>query len=348
MSFHTNGDTRVWNEHQDFRAKATRGVALAALALFLPFTLYAFREGLYLIGLGGAHITVCLAINTWLIGRGLDHEPATLFCLVPGGTLFMGLAFTIDGNVASIWCFPSVLACYCMLGGIRARIANALILLVALPMAWHTLASIEAARFTASLLAVSVFASILVREIDAQQRRLKRQLDHDPLTGLLNRTSLMPRLHSAIEALDLALESSALLAIDLDHFKGINDRFGHQTGDRVLCETARLLREEIGAGGAVFRIGGEEFLVLLPGHDGILARRRAERLRVAIASGDILEDRAVTASIGVAALRMSDDASSWMQRADERLYQAKRAGRDRVMPAMPADADACVRMTVSS
>ncbi len=333
---HMSGGTRTWDSHGDYRARATRGVALAALTLLLPFTVYALVRELYVVVAGGTFIIVMLILNTWLVARGRDHEPVTLYGLLPGGIVFMALAFRVDGDIASIWCFPSILACYCMLGGRKARFANAMILVVAVPMAWLTMSPVEAARITAALVAVSVFAGILVHEIDAQQRKLRFRLDHDPLTGLLNRTSLNDRLQRAIDVHRRTRESAALMAIDLDHFKSINDRFGHDTGDRVLCEVARLFRQKVGDDGAVFRTGGEEFLILLHDAGDGGARPRAEALRAMVASSVFLSGRVVTTSIGVATLRDSDDRESWTRRSDERLYAAKRAGRNRVVSADPA------------
>lgn len=328
---HMSSGTRIWNTHGDYRAKATRSVALAALMLLLPFTLIALYRELYIVAFGGTYIISVLVINTQLVARGRDHEPLTLYGLVPGGVVCMALAFLVDGNMASIWCFPSVLACYCMLGHRKAMIANAMILSVAVPMMWWTLDTISSARFTASLAAVSLFASILVREIDAQQQRLKYQLDHDPLTGLLNRTSLKRRLKSAIDAFQNRSEPATLLAIDLDHFKRVNDRYGHDTGDLVLCEVARLLKQHATDNGMVFRLGGEEFLVLLCDLDRGGALLQAELIRAAIADAPILQGHPVTVSIGVASLLVADDRQSWTQRSDSRLYAAKRAGRNQVM-----------------
>jgi len=326
-----SGGTRIWEAHGDYRAKATRGVALAALTLLLPFTLYALFREIYVVAFGGAYITAILVINTLLVARGRDHEPMTLYALVPGGILCMSLAFRIDGNMASIWCFPSILACYCMLGRRKAMLANMMILAVAVPMMWSTLDTVVCARFTASLVAVSLFASILVREIDAQQQRLRYQLDHDPLTGLLNRTSLKRRLEGAINAFHDTLAPATLLAVDLDHFKSVNDRFGHDTGDLVLCEIARLLKRHFANDGAVFRLGGEEFLILLTGNDEDAARKRAESLRATIDRTVILQGYTVTASIGTASLRASDNRQSWARRSDDRLYAAKHGGRNQVV-----------------
>lgn len=345
-----SGGTRIWESHGDYRAEATRGVALAALMLLLPFTVYALYRELYVIACGGLYITTILVINTQLVARGRDHEPMTLYGLVPGGIFFMALAFQFDGNMASIWCFPSILACYCMLARQRAIVANAMILIVAVPMMWFSLDMIVSARYTASLVAVSLFASILVREIDAQQIRLKYQINHDPLTGLLNRTTLKDQLSQAISAYQHSLVPATLLAVDLDHFKTVNDRFGHDTGDVVLREVARLLKQHVASGGIVFRLGGEEFLVLLTGHDEKVARTNAELLRATIANTVIIQGHQITASIGLANLRASDTRKSWSSRSDDRLYAAKHAGRNRViaqgLTSMARADDNCTASTV--
>lgn len=325
------GGTRIWETQGDYRTKATQGVAFAVLMLMLPLTLYALFRGHYVVGFGGFYITTILVINTMLIARGRNHEPMTLYGLVPGGIVCMALSFSVDGNLASVWCFPSILACYCMLSRRKAVVANTMIMSVAVPMMFWTLDPVDAARLTASLLCVSLFANILVREIDAQQQRLRFQLDHDPLTGLLNRTSLKRQLQDAISAYKIKSVPATLLAIDLDHFKSVNDRFGHDTGDRVLCEIARLLKQDASFDGAAFRLGGEEFLILLTGNDEHEARSRAETVRTTIAAAVILQGHPVTASIGTAHLRATDDEQSWTRRSDNRLYAAKHNGRNCVV-----------------
>lgn len=326
-----SGGLRNWEPQGDYRAKATRGVALAAVILLLPFTFYALLREVYVVALGGIYITTVLIISSQLVARGRDQEPMTLYALVPGGILFMSLAFMVDANMASIWCFPSILACYCMLSLRKAIIANLLILVFAVPMMWSNLDIVVSARLTASLVAISLFASILVREIDAQQRKLIYQLNHDPLTGLLNRMSLKARLQDSIVAYQNGLTPATLLAVDLDHFKNVNDRYGHDTGDQVLCEVARLLKRHAGDSGAVFRLGGEEFLILLVGSDAIGARERAESLRIQIAEAVILQGHQITISIGLATLLADDDRARWTRRSDNRLYAAKRSGRNRMV-----------------
>ena len=156
---------------------------------------------------------------------------------------------------------------------------------------------------------------------------------HDPLTGLLNRRAIFEDPASC-------RTQRHLLAIDLDHFKTINDRFGHATGDRVLVATAGVLRDAVahlpGEGHAAVRVGGEEFLVLLATEDAAIAlsvaeaiRRRLERMGAGIEP----ETLCVSASIGLATQRPGEPIDAAYSRADASLYRAKEAGRNRVMRA---------------
>jgi diguanylate cyclase (GGDEF)-like protein len=164
---------------------------------------------------------------------------------------------------------------------------------------------------------------------------LRRQAFYDPLTGLYNRRSLddfIKRRHA-----DWRRNGSAysMLMIDLDFFKQINDRFGHDAGDQVLRETAALLKQIVRANEAAFRFGGEEFLLVVDSAAPEEALRCAERVRRAIeelrvtGNGRILP--AITASIGVAGCPVDSDVpADLLQRADEALYAAKAGGRNRV------------------
>ena len=117
----------------------------------------------------------------------------------------------------------------------------------------------------------------------------------------------------------------------MDHFKRVNDVFGHDTGDVVLCKVARLLEQNISNDCSVFRLGGEEFLILLGHNDANDAQTHAELLRLNISQTTILPDFPITVSIGVANLRVSDDNDSWRRRSDNLLYMAKLNVRNRVV-----------------
>lgn len=315
----------------DFRARAALGVALTALTLLLPFAIGSFWAGQIATGTGTAGIVAILAINAVSVIRRQDHQLLTLYGLVPAGMVFMSQVFLHDGFIGSLWCFPAILGSFCMLSEPRARVANGIILVIALPMAFHTLEPYLAARVAATLLAVSLFATIVVRVIDEQQTLLRQLALHDPLTGLLNRISLRRTLDAEIGR--VGASPACLLALDIDHFKRINDTYGHETGDAVLCGISDILMAETDDRTSVFRPGGEEFLVVLPDCTQVEAAQVAERLRRSIAHAPLLKDDPVTVSIGVAPLCVSDDWMSWMREGDAQLYAAKHQGRDRVMMA---------------
>lgn len=152
----------------------------------------------------------------------------------------------------------------------------------------------------------------------------------DELTGLLNRKALtrrFPELKAQAVARD---EDLALVMCDVDHFKAVNDSHGHERGDRVLRAIADVLRLELRASDLVYRFGGEEFLVLVPGNDSADALLVAERLRCAVAAAEPAGLH-VTLSAGVASARGADVRfRDMVTAADTALYEAKRTGRNRV------------------
>jgi diguanylate cyclase (GGDEF)-like protein len=156
----------------------------------------------------------------------------------------------------------------------------------------------------------------------------------DPLTQLFNRRQLDERLKTEFAYARRHDTSLHALMVDLDHFKPINDRFGHQAGDRVLREVARCLEHVLRIEDVVGRYGGEEFLIAIRGVDELGARALGERLRSTIAGLGIKHlDRPVpvTVSIGIGELRAShESAEDLLRAADQALYEAKAGGRDQV------------------
>ncbi|MGZ8649346.1 MAG: GGDEF domain-containing protein, partial [Solirubrobacteraceae bacterium] len=186
--------------------------------------------------------------------------------------------------------------------------------------------------FALSLLLVAIVSvhtvSTVLRDSDVEHRGAAIL---DPLTGMLNRAALVNRTAEIEHQSRLTGEPVAVILLDLDRFKLVNDTRGHATGDIVLREVAYRLRKELRAYDLLYRLGGEEFIVLLLGGTPATTHTTAERLRTAVAAGPIagLE---VTVSIGIAASARGT-AFVWddvFNRADAALYRAKADGRDRV------------------
>jgi len=179
---------------------------------------------------------------------------------------------------------------------------------------------------------VGLTAYRLARRVRQQNRELAALSSTDGLTRLPNHTAWLEAVEREFDRARREGHPSAVLMLDLDHFKAINDTHGHPAGDEVLRGVAEVLREALRLHDMPGRYGGEEFGVLLPGSDAAAAEAIAERIRKKIEWASFAGAVRVTASIGCAALE-PDDAhpGAWVARADRALYRAKAAGRNRAM-----------------
>lgn len=202
---------------------------------------------------------------------------------------------------------------------------------------------IMAALAVASFLSLATIIHRLVHHLRLRlheaEARLQQMAITDELTGLHNRRYLMQRLSAEIKRMGRDRRSLACIHFDLDHFKRVNDTFGHAAGDRVLQEVAATARRQFRESDILSRSGGEEFVALLPGTDRQGARETAERLRQSIVETPIALDDgrsiSVSASFGVAVLDCDPDdggdaGTGLLKCADDALYQAKAKGRNRV------------------
>lgn len=297
------------------------------------------REHAAVLALAAIGLTAALASGTNLLGV------VTVTAATMGWTLLRtafevrsGLAGEFGARVAQ-WCAwpPAVVGTLLALRGALAPL-------------WREQLAVgihgAAASSTGLVFAFMVFGLVLNTTLLAMVvyrlvRRLQFQSDHDVLTGLLGRRPMERRIQEEAARGRRNGTPYALLSIDIDHFKGINDGYGHAVGDAVLTRVARALRDAARAEDSVARMGGEEFWALLPGVDLASAQAAAERLRLCVrglAHPDTDPPLRVSVSIGVAASERADEpAASLLRRLDRALYAAKAAGRDCVRLARHGD-----------
>jgi diguanylate cyclase (GGDEF)-like protein len=186
------------------------------------------------------------------------------------------------------------------------------------------------------LLALGVISIAHMRTVREAEQRLNAMASTDALTGLLNRRRMSDRLRQEWEKARESSGSLALILLDIDHFKAINDRYGHGRGDQVIAQVGSLLRTAMRREDWVGRWGGEEFLALLPNASLDAACETAERIRRAVSS-QIVRDEGdltpVTVTIGVAMWSQDESLDHTIDRADRALYRGKQAGRNRVVVA---------------
>lgn len=192
----------------------------------------------------------------------------------------------------------------------------------------------EAHRLRDELAKAHAALAIESAERSARTDELYRQSREDALTGLPNRRDFTERMAEECRRAERFAQPLCVAMVDIDHFKRVNDKFGHAAGDQALVEIARRLRSALRSGDLVARLGGEEFAVLLPNASAADAQALCERLRDAVAAIPVMLANAahrVTISIGVTTYVPPESTDDALSRADMRLYGAKTAGRNRVI-----------------
>lgn len=202
--------------------------------------------------------------------------------------------------------------------------------------------SLKTSALLGSILGILLFLVIFIaltnirRQIDEKTNKLEYQAGTDPLTGLNNRSSFSQFIENEIFKLREKEGLSAILLMDIDKFKRINDNYGHPTGDKVLQCVAKTIQDNIRQGDIASRFGGEEFMVLLSGASLENAKQRAEQIRIAVSElvFDFLPHGSnVTISIGISLLDLANEnpIDKAYKNADEALYTAKSTGRNKVV-----------------
>ncbi|HEY4253289.1 MAG TPA: diguanylate cyclase [Roseomonas sp.] len=276
-----------------------------------------------------------------------DWEPVAMAALAPAGLLLLSCVagIVVDGPGAVAFPVPALLWCaltYRLFTTTALTLLFSIWALLAISSGWlempidderHTLLSLRLGVTLMALAPITVASATAVR--NELLHRLQHVAAHDQLTGLLNRSAFTARVATAMRQLAGRKRPAAMLMIDIDHFKTINDRFGHAGGDQVLAAFAARVGACLRDTDAFGRLGGEEFGILLPDCREDEAGGIAERIRAAFADGPILlkDGRTLraTASIGVVFAALAPtDAETMLLAADDALYRAKAAGRNRV------------------
>lgn len=178
--------------------------------------------------------------------------------------------------------------------------------------------------------AAAAAAAARIATLQQRVRRLQHEAIIDPLTGAFNRRQMYAVLAAARERCHRTGEPASILAFDVDRFKDVNDVFGHAEGDRVLRSLVSLVWQRFRKLDALFRSGGEEFILLLSATAFTDAFEVAEELRTRVLDAGLIAEWHFSISVGVAELSRDQSVDAWLEEADAALFRAKRAGRNRV------------------
>ena len=313
-----------------YRDRAMYLMSIVGVVILLPLVVHNFYQGRDALAYAIGSVMLLLVVDAVALNRRKRPPIPYVFLLFPMAAA-IGIGIKTQGIVGGFWCSPTVLFFYFVLRRGPANLCSFSLLAAGTLMVNWWIGAEVAVRFFLSLALTIVIVNIILNIIGDLQRRLIDQAITDPLTGAFNRRHMQTRLEEAIERGRRAGAAASLLLLDIDHFKRVNDAFGHEAGDHVLKELVALIRERSRKSDLLFRLGGEEFLLLLADTPAPAAMTVAETLRESIARAHFPVAKAVTVSIGVSALEPADSVDSWVKRADVALYAAKEAGRNRVV-----------------
>ena len=314
-----------------FIVKSTLWVSVTSSLLLIPFTINNFIQGRFLLGFFTTMILLICSLNICFCLNGQYLNRLNLFVLAPIFTLAVGIALSQLGIAGSYWAPLALLSIYYILPQKQAKIVNILYVCIIAPIAWYILDPALALRFFAVLLGISFFAFASIHEIYKTHYLLKEQSITDNLTGVYNRSLLQNTIENTINQSYRSNTPMAILMLDIDQFKTINDQFGHDVGDSVLRSTGEFFAAFFRGGDIVFRVGGEEFLAILYNTNNENALKVAEELRHEFEQLPLIPSHTVTISIGLSNLQPDINWKQWMKHGDENLYKAKSNGRNQVV-----------------
>ncbi|MGQ4277324.1 GGDEF domain-containing protein [Pseudidiomarina sp. E22-M8] len=261
--------------------------------------------------------------------------------------IFIGLLTVItvisiyqNGTIGVYWTYPLLVSCFFLFSGVMGIIAALTLTIIFGATSMYVMPSDDGWRIAATLVIICVLGSVFVVLLGELQKLLRNLVITDTLTGLQNRHLVTGILEDAIYRFRRYGRPATLIMADLDHFKKLNDQHGHLFGDQVLKQVAERLQSVLRQNDQIFRVGGEEFLIVLPETKVEEAQMVAEKIRTLVAEHGFNGKNAsadVTLSLGVAELHASQTWVEWLNTADSALLEAKRKGRDQARVAVIPD-----------
>ena len=300
--------------------------ASGTLGVF-PFTIIRFLDGDWGVGILDSCIVAgfaFLGINVYRTGNVRMPSILLAFLCVTGvvSTVYL------KGPGQIYWAYPAFIALFYLLKPREALLLTLISILTLVPPLLEMLTTIALTTILITMIVTASFSYAFATLTRLQRNKLTKLATRDPLTNTGNRRALDEKLSSIIAARQRTAALASLLVIDLDHFKLVNDNYGHAAGDQILIRVTEIIKLRIRVTDSLYRVGGEEFIVLAEGQNIERASQLAEQLRTLVEVNELAPKQEVTISIGVAELHDGETCEQWLSRADDALYEAKRAGRN--------------------
>lgn len=314
--------------HNDLRLAIVTLYCLCSMAIIGSFALYRFSVGDWLVAVVDSLIVLAFVGWTLLAWRpGWTRLAANLTAVSASVAV---LVVVVVLGLSYLWVF-SVLVSNFLMADRRVALAASTAIVAGVGLQQDLFASLaDQMTFIAVATMTSLFSLIFATRVDSHHGKLTLMADRDGLTGAYNRRSLDRNLQSLVHDSRAGERSHCLAIMDIDNFKGLNDRHGHEVGDDILTRLTGIVCDQTRSSDRFYRYGGDEFVLLFP--DTTLAGAQAAlgNLRETLAGNLEGPDGPVTSSFGLTQLRPGESADDWLGRADRELLAAKRSGKNRV------------------
>lgn len=320
----------------DYQLAIITSVGVLGLFALTPFALYRLSHADWLVGALDIFLilsTCAAVVYAWRTGDTL-RPGQFLAAFYSTAAVLVAIKLGVDGL---FWFYVMIVFNFFVVPPLQSTVATLLALLAlcsySLLGQGQPFASVpQLVSFAITAVITSVFALVFAARGQFQRQQLHQLATIDPLTGIGNRRALETELERAFAEHDRYGAAFGLLVLDLDHFKRINDTFGHKAGDRVLKDFVSIVDSACRQSDRLFRFGGEEFVLVAPQVD-LIGLEQVARNILSTVQAELrnAEGGAVTVSIGGAQALWQADYKSWLHCADECLYQAKHAGRNTIV-----------------
>ena len=299
---------------------------VGALGVF-PFAVIRFLNGDYRMALLDAILVALLASLSYFLYR--SHQ-VRITSMALALIAIAGVLATIylKGVSQVYWLYPVLVGVFFLIERREALIASILTVAALIPFFATEFTPFDLTRILITIGVTCSLAYGFATITRGQRDELMNLATRDPLTGIGNRRAMQDKLDEVIASRNRTNRNCCLLMLDLDHFKKVNDRHGHAKGDEILVKLTEIIEIRIRATDNIYRIGGEEFVIVVEDQNIESASRLAEQLRTIVEANELTPEPSLTISIGVAQHVQGESADSWMSRADNALYAAKHSGRN--------------------
>ncbi len=311
------------------KLKIIISISLAGGIGILPFSIYRFLQQDWLLSIVDFIISSCMLMLALYVYRSKKINFATHVMLI---ITLLGLIFIIStkGIDQAYWIYPALAYSYFLLEHKVASLYASFGIVVITPVLYQHATPVTFASIMITLVMTLMFTYIFAAEGYKKQQLLLDLVVKDPLTGAGNRRALSNKIENLIAIFKRAGNKATILLLDIDHFKRINDLYGHRVGDNFLVELTKVLKSRIRVTDSLYRYGGEEFVIVTENTKLDAGLILAEELRATIEKEKLIPETYATLSIGVAELQTDESESIWFNRADDALYKAKKSGRNLV------------------